>query len=518
MKSKILLKLLFLCALISVIDVSAVVHAEENRQTISITGIDEKTVTIDTTNITDEKTSYYTVLDSRTLEEIDSSITEDKNIIKVDLEGVSSFFLVSLDENKNEITSSDIITVYTEPASLDSIILSNDIYMTELTATSGDIDLNSFSLNVLGDAIISSDVFINAGTFNIEGKLLQPSGCLTIGKGELNVKGDYRIVNAQDGPSSGRLIMTKSEDRVNVDGDFKTDSIYSHSEFLTDGVFRLEGSFYQEGADNDSFAARSNFDTNDNFKIVFCGDDTQVVYFFDPKRSQLNIWEVENESEKPMEIPNGFGIRTLKQDSVIPCDVEFWSHLYDGTTASSIDLNGYTLLIKGTVVNNRVNLRIGRGTLIIEGDYKLQIPQDIGEEQPLLRWTYGTLRMLYEEDYMLVMGDFLQDSYYSHTKSLVAGTLEVKGDFRQITTNYKHDTYFNFDANGTHKVILSGEGLQIVDFEDPETNQFNILEIPETDKPGHIILFTSVWRANELIVNSDTTVLLNWYEKESEEE
>jgi len=518
MKSKILLKLLFLCALISAVNFSAIVHAEENRQTISITGIDEKTVTIDATNITDEKTSYYAVRDAKTSEEIESAATGEANSIEVDLEGISSFFVVALDENKNEIASSAIITVYTEPAALDSVILSNDTYMAELTATHGDINLNSFSLNVLGDAVISSDVFINKGELNIDGNLMQSGGCLTIGNGQLNVKGDYRIVNAQDGPSSGRLIMTKSEDRVNVGGDFKTDSIYSHSEFLTDGIFRLEGSFYQEGADNDSFAARSNFDTNDNFKIVFCGDDTQVVYFFDPKRSQLNIWEVENESENPMEIPNGFGIRTLKQDSVIPCDVEFWSHLYDNKVASSIDLNGYTLLIKGDVVNNRVNLRIGGGTLIIEGDYKLQIPQDIGEEQPLLRWTYGTLRMLYDEDYMLVMGDFLQDSYYSHTKCLIAGTLEVKGDFRQITTNYKHDTYFNFDANGTHKVILSGEGVQIVDFEDPETNQFNILEIPETDKPGHIIVFTSEWRANELIINSDTTVLLNWYEKESEEE
>ena len=143
---------------------------------------------------------------------------------------------------------------------------------------------------------------------------------------------------------------------------------------------------------------------------------TQTIYFYDPRRSQFSIWEVTNQSEIPIETTNGFGVGNLHQDSVIYGDVELTSHIFEnGTATQSIDLNGYTLTIKGNVVNNRINLIISKGRLIIEGDFRLQVPRNIGGGNEALRWSSGTLRMLNDEDYVLVTGDFYQDSYYSHS-------------------------------------------------------------------------------------------------------
>ena len=55
--------------------------------------------------------------------------------------------------------------------------------------------------------------------------------------------------------------------------------------------------------------------------------------------------------------------------------------------------------------------------------------------------TYGGslsyLIMSNEEDYVLVEGDFVTQTYYSHENLLTAGVLEIKGDFLQKITFFK---------------------------------------------------------------------------------
>ena len=513
MSSKSISRLMLFFTFASVVFFSPYALAEEAEQPITVESIEDLNITINVENISNDNTDYYIIYDNDGSTEISNISSDGSNKIKTVIEDGNTIFVVSYNKNNNKIASSFPITVYTSTTHLDNYILRNDTYLKTLSLTKGEINLNGRKLFVHEDAIINSDFYVNSGDFIIGGNLIHSNGTLTIGGGTVDIKGDYKIINYKDGGvSSGKLKMTDSEDNLNVDGNFITDSVHPHTDILLDGVFRLKGDFSQINSSGRFLMSRHNFDTDENFKIVFCGDDTQTVYFYDPKRSQFSIWEVENTSEKPMKITHGFGIRTLKQDSVIPCDVEVWSHLYTDKVAPPIDLNGYTLRIQGNLINNRVNMRVSKGKLIVEGDYILQIVKKTGEYAGKLRWSYGTLRMLNDDDYVLVMGDFLQDSYYSHSNCMLAGTLEVKGDFRQITTNYRHDTHYNFDAKGTHRVILSGDGLQIVDFEDPETNQFNILEIPTDNKPGHIIMFTSEWRANEIIDNSTMTALLNWAE------
>jgi len=95
-------------------------------------------------------------------------------------------------------------------------------------------------------------------------------------------------------------------------------------------------------------------------------------------------------------------------------------------------------------------------------------------------------------DYILVHGDFVMDSKYGHNgiydgATLSDGILEVKGNFTQLSSySGPYATEKNFYTKNNHKVILSGDGEQIVSFEDPSSSysHFNILELNNTSAEG----------------------------------
>jgi len=74
---------------------------------------------------------------------------------------------------------------------------------------------------------------------------------------------------------------------------------------------------------------------------------------------------------------------------------------------------------------------------------------------------------------------------------LTAGTMEVKGDFTELAGGA-----YNFAASGKHKVILSGDGLQIVHIGRSEAF-LNLLEIRKTVPDG--LRFEGRLIANNLI-------------------
>jgi len=78
-------------------------------------------------------------------------------------------------------------------------------------------------------------------------------------------------------------------------------------------------------------------------------------------------------------------------------------------------------------------------------------------------------------------------SQHSHANYLTDGTLEVKGNF----TQKRYNSYDNFKATGNHRVVLSGEELQIVTFESSSGSGscINILEITNSSDKG--VRFTS---------------------------
>ncbi len=97
--------------------------------------------------------------------------------------------------------------------------------------------------------------------------------------------------------------------------------------------------------------------------------------------------------------------------------------------------------------------------MLVEGDYRLQ--QRLETEG--YAESTGQLVMTNDADYVLVQGDFVMQSRRSHDGQLTAGVLEVKGDFTQLTTSYA-ESRMNFLSTDAHKVLLSGQGQQIITF------------------------------------------------------
>lgn len=119
--------------------------------------------------------------------------------------------------------------------------------------------------------------------------------------------------------------------------------------------------------------------------------------------------------------------------------------------------------------------------------------------------------MTNNSDYVCVGGNFLMQAYYSHSKNLTAGTLEVRGNFTQKCNicSAASGSSDNFAASGTNKVILNGSGTQTVSFDNPGSSCLNILQL---SNPNGIVFSTPI-AVNNLLgvgkVNSSLSLVCN---------
>lgn len=106
--------------------------------------------------------------------------------------------------------------------------------------------------------------------------------------------------------------------------------------------------------------------------------------------------------------------------------------------------------------------------------------------------------MVWDNDYMLVGGDFITNNYYDYS-TMSMGTIEIKGDVLDYT-------YYNggfWKAEDENKVILSGIGNQTVHFENSDAH-FNDLEIKNANK--RTIKLTGEFYANNIIIDGTITI------------
>ena len=125
----------------------------------------------------------------------------------------------------------------------------------------------------------------------------------------------------------------------------------------------------------------------------------------------------------------------------------------------TLDLNGHTLTITGDFIQSGGNVDINGGTLNIGGDYRIQ-SKKVSDDVVSYGYSTGYLIMDNEEDRVNVDGDFVMSSTQNHTGKLTAGILTIKGDFKQE----RYDSYNNFSATGTHKVVFAGEKAHTISF------------------------------------------------------
>ncbi|OPX42547.1 tRNA(Glu)-specific nuclease WapA precursor [Ruminiclostridium hungatei] len=155
----------------------------------------------------------------------------------------------------------------------------------------------------------------------------------------------------------------------------------------------------------------------------------------------------------------------------------------------TLDLNGYKMTVRGSLIQPGGVLKINGGQLIVAGDYRIQTENKQSDGSITYSKSVGYLYMTNPEDYILVVGSFAIQTAYEN--SLTAGVMEVKGDFIQ---KYGGNILYNFAATGTHKVLLSGNNLQTVSFEFPGYSCFNNLELQHAE--GIEIRFLSAIKIN----------------------
>ncbi|HEY9063324.1 MAG TPA: dockerin type I domain-containing protein [Pseudobacteroides sp.] len=157
-------------------------------------------------------------------------------------------------------------------------------------------------------------------------------------------------------------------------------------------------------------------------------------------------------------------------------------------------------------------IRINSGKLLVDGNYTI----------PDTNNNYSRLIMRNAADYVLVGGSFLN---YSHVDSSINnnntpdgdrlkcftdGVLEVKGDFIQ------GGNARSFVSSDNHKVILSGTGLQNVNFNSYQNGEscFNLLEITNTGETngvvfaGNPVTITSLEKCTKIFSNFKLRKLL----------
>ena len=173
---------------------------------------------------------------------------------------------------------------------------------------------------------------------------------------------------------------------------------------------------------------------------------------------------------------------TLQQDETV-------SGMY--LNRGTVDLNGHVLMVEGNLIQAGGTLYVHGGTLRVTGDYRLQT-----ESGGAYAASNGYLKMTDAADCVIVDGRFVTQSNCSHVNYLTAGVLEVKGDFTELAGGA-----YNFAASGTHKVLLSGEGLQTVQFGLRES-YLNLLEIRKTAPDG--LRFEGLLIVNNLICHGYT--------------
>ncbi|MDQ2087362.1 InlB B-repeat-containing protein [Herbivorax sp. ANBcel31] len=176
---------------------------------------------------------------------------------------------------------------------------------------------------------------------------------------------------------------------------------------------------------------------------------------------------------------------TLHNDEEISGDLV----LEDGT----LDLAGNMLTVEGDLIQTGGTLLVNGGYLDVAGDYKIE---DDGNSVSAL------LKMTNKYDYVKVEGSFITKSNKSHSTKLLSGIMEIKGDFIQ-----KEGNSANFLASETHMVILSGDDIQTIEFENLDYSRFNTLGITKPLDEGYNFL-------NDEVVWND---LVEYYEETEKE-
>ena len=135
-----------------------------------------------------------------------------------------------------------------------------------------------------------------------------------------------------------------------------------------------------------------------------------------------------------------------------------------------------TMIVDGNWFLTDSYLDVQKGTITAKKDFRIQNVQRLENGYSSLGTTDAILKMYNEEGHLTVEGNFItQSAGNGNYNYLTDGTLELKGNFDQLTGGEDHNVKDNFNCRNGHKVIFSGTRTQVIHFEDPTSSKFNKL-------------------------------------------
>ncbi len=309
---------------------------------------------------------------------------------------------------------------------------------------------------------------------------------LSVDKGKLICRGNFEL--AEDSGYGSNLIMRNQEDYVQIQGDFYAHSRYPSSS-MSGGTLEIQGDF-----EHTSPGYKGNFCASGTHITKFSGEKKQTVRFADDS-SYFNHVEIENTNAEGVYAPNGINCVTMNRNGhKVTTDQkgEFgWKltkdEVYEGDLyliSDELNLNGYTLHVKGNLIQSAGTVNVNNGELLVDGDYRIQseVKKDGGTDYDK---SLGTLLMNHEDDRVMVNGSFVMGSIYSHNGKLIAGMLSVKGDFGAV----KYKAADNLVTTGTHLLVLDGSEEQRVNLSDPSFYNMRIANVRMENKRNEGIVF-----------------------------
>ncbi|MDE7269434.1 MAG: hypothetical protein K2N81_03070, partial [Acetatifactor sp.] len=349
-----------------------------------------------------------------------------------------------------------------------SIYVGEEITFNQILTVGGNLKLDTYAVNI-------------SGSVTVKGNLLQSRSRLIMNKGNLEVEGDYTVLNNY----STYLQMTHDEDYIHIHGDVSMDAWGEAYDWLTAGTFEVEG----------NFSAKKGIRASKNHRVLFSGDKKQTITVADEEcfatvelanHSAEGVYSEELFNHHNF-ITNGCKMTygeytgeygwTLEEDQVYEGDLILIEDV--------LDLNGYTLTVAGDLVQLSGSILLNGGKLIVKGDYHMQSRRETGADY-LYGKSSGRLKMLNETDSVCVEGSFISSSIIDTTNDLIAGTMEIKGDV-EIDATYSDK---GFVASESHTLILSGEESQKVSFgkSSNSTSRLANLDICNTSAAGVVFL------------------------------
>lgn len=234
------------------------------------TGETDTSISVSWTPV-ENASSYSVTVNNEVISDNINSTTYNIN----ELESASEYFIVvgAYDNDGKLLLESNELCAHTNITINSNYTLTKDISAANIYVNSGTFDLNGHSLTVDGD------VWLSYGTLNIN-------------KGKLYIGGDFNFKRTNYSYGDGYLTMRNAEDYILVNGNMFVNSLYNYSA-LTAGTIEIKGDFTHNYYYN---SYQNNFHCGGSHKVVFSGEKLQTVSFASTQ-SQFNILDIQNFSE-----------------------------------------------------------------------------------------------------------------------------------------------------------------------------------------------------------------------------